>query len=261
VWKGVIPGDGPGATGRPSYVYLPPGFTPVHRYPVAYLLHGMPGGPTSYPFSLRLARRADRLIARGLARPFVAVAPPAGPNRKHPGSYDGEWAGPWESYLVRDVVPWVDRHLPAIPAPRGRMIGGLSAGGYGAVDIALRHPGVFGTVESWSGYFRPFEDGPLAHASKSELAGHDPSRLVRLEASRLRRLGTRFELSSGIRHGPITPMLTRTFAGELRSLRLRFALWIVPPGKRGPDYGDQLQHGLRYAFGSTGAKASAGSYS
>ena len=249
VWKGVVPGAGPGATGRPSYVYLPPGFSRAHRYPVVYLLHGLPGGPTSYVYSLRLAAAADSLVSRGEVRPFIAVAPPAGPNDRRPGYYEGEWAGPWETYLVDDVVPWVDTSLPTIDTPRGRTIGGLSAGAFGAVSIGLRHPGLFGTLESWSGYFRPFADGPLAHASRAQLDAHDPSLIVRREARVLRRLGVRFELSTGVGHGSITPSLTTGFARELRSLGLPCRLWRVPARVRTPDYGDQMVRGLRYALG------------
>jgi S-formylglutathione hydrolase FrmB len=248
VWKGVIPGSGAGATGRASYVYLPPGFSRRAGYPVVYLLHGLPGGPTSYVYSLRLADAADRLVSHGVIRPFIAVAPPAGPNGRRPGYYDGEWAGPWEDYLVRDVVPWVDTTLPTIASTAGRTIGGLSAGAFGAVSIGLRHPELFGTLESWSGYFRPLPDGPLAHASRPELAAHDPSLLVRRDAPLLRRLGVRFELSTGVGHGSITPALTMRFARELRSLGLAYSLWRVPEQVRGPDYRDQMIRGLRYAL-------------
>jgi len=152
VWKGTVPGESAGARGRPTFVYLPPGYSPSRRYPVAYLLHGMPGGPTSYVYSLHLAERADALIASGRTRPFIAVCPPAG---THHGYYSGEWAGVWEDYLVRRVVPWVDTNLPTVASAAGRVLAGLSAGGFGAVSIGLRHLGVFGVLESWSGYFHP----------------------------------------------------------------------------------------------------------
>jgi S-formylglutathione hydrolase FrmB len=56
-------------------------------------------------------------------------------------------------------------------------IAGLSSGGYGAVDIGLRHPGLFGAIESWSGYYRPFRDGPLRDATRAELSAHVPAAL------------------------------------------------------------------------------------
>jgi enterochelin esterase-like enzyme len=246
VLGGTIPGRYAPAAPGTSYVYLPPGFTTARRYPVVYLLHGMPGDPRIYVRASHLARVADRLIATGAA-PFIAVVPYAGP-ATHRGR--AEWAGRWENYLVHDVVPWTDAHLPTVRSATGRTLAGLSAGGFGAVDIGLRHPGLFGTLESWSGYFTPLPDGPFSHASAAELAAHDPSLLVRGEAARLRREEVRFELSTGIAHGGITPAMTAAFASELHGLGLRHALWYVPAGVRGPDYAAQMQRGLAYAFAS-----------
>lgn len=248
VLKGYIPGRyAPAAAtaGTPSYVYLPPGFTTGQRYPVVYLLHGMPGTPRIYVGApSHLPRVAAQLIAAG-GEPFIAVAPYAGPVT-HRGS--AEWAGRWEDYLVHDVVPWTDAHLPTIRSGAGRTLAGLSAGGFGAVDIGLRHPGMFGTLESWSGYFTPLPDGPFANAPPAYLAAHDPTLLVRSEAARLRREHVRFELSTGVGHGSVAPAMTTSFAAELRALHLAHMLWRVPASVAGPGYGEQVRHGLAYAF-------------
>src|SRR5258708_22609568 len=87
----------------------------------------------------------------------------------------GEWAGVWEDYLVDDVVPWVDAHLPTIATQSGRALEGLCAGGFGAVDIRLRHPRLFGTLRSWEGDFAPiFRDGPLLGATGEGLLARHP---------------------------------------------------------------------------------------
>jgi enterochelin esterase-like enzyme len=124
----------------------------------------------------------------------------------------------------------------------------LSAGGYGAVDIGLRHPGLFGTLESWSGYFMPFRDGPLRNASARELAAHDPSLLVRNEAPQLRRLGTRFYLSCGSTADARTAALAKAFAHELDSLRLPHALYLAPGAHDGRFWLAQLPAALQYAL-------------
>src|SRR5437867_2715463 len=82
--EGTFPG-----TVRPGYVYLPPGFDPAVRYPVVYLLHGMPGSPVEYPGGTQLGTFADAAIAAGRLRPFIGVMPAAGTSPR----YDGEWAG------------------------------------------------------------------------------------------------------------------------------------------------------------------------
>src|SRR5438270_1821617 len=58
IWRGPIPG----AT-RSSMLYVPPGYWGARRYPVVYLLPGMPGSPWSYVKSLSVAAVADTLIA------------------------------------------------------------------------------------------------------------------------------------------------------------------------------------------------------
>jgi enterochelin esterase-like enzyme len=129
-----------------------------------------------------------------------------------------------------------------------RAIAGLSAGAFGAVDIALRHSGIFGVAESWSGYFRPFRDGPLAHASSVELADHDPTVLVRREAALLRRQHVRFYLATGFNHGGIFRRWTYEFARELHDLRLPYRVWA----SKSPDGGRylrlQLPAALVFAF-------------
>jgi enterochelin esterase-like enzyme len=212
----VLAGAFPGAA-RPGYVYLPPGYSRAHRSPVVYLRHGMPGSPSEYLDGTNLAPFADAAISSGRLRPFIAVAPAAGVDR----NYNGEWAGSWEREVVDGVVPFVDAHLATLAAPKGRVLAGLSAGGFGAVYIALRHPGVFGAVESWSGYFHPLRDGPFKHDTNAQLRANDPRVLVRSEGKALRRDGTRFFLSSGPYHSHwFTPAETRSFAATLRQLKV-----------------------------------------
>jgi enterochelin esterase-like enzyme len=242
----VLGGPFPG-TDRPGLVYLPPGLDPVKRYPVVYLLHGMPGSPSEYVGGVDLPSFADAAIADGLARPFIAVAPAAGPDR----GYNGEWAGQWEQALVEKVVPFVDRWLPTIATPSGRVLAGLSAGGYGAVDIGLRHPSMFGAIESWSGYFTPLHDGPFKQAPRAMLAAHDPQSLARGEQPRLARDGTRFFISTGPSHSHwFRAADTLRFAGELRSLGLPVALRVYPT--RVGEWREQVDAGLEWAFPGAG---------
>jgi len=243
VWQGLIPNTFVPNARRPTVVYLPPGFSALSRYPVVYLLQGFRGSPYQYVFGLSLARRTDRLIEAGKIRPFVAVIPPAGVTTR----FHGEWTGDWEEFVVRDVLPWADRHLPTERTTQGRVVAGLSAGGYGAVDIALRHPRLFGTVESWSGLMRAPHDGSLAHADAIQLAAHDPTLLVRRDAPVLRLLRTRFFLSCG-RRDRVTADSTRTFARELSRLRIPHGVWLGPGGHNGRFWGSQFTPALRYAL-------------
>jgi enterochelin esterase-like enzyme len=237
----VLEGTFPG-TMRPGYVYLPPGFSATVRYPVVYLLHGMRGSPSEYITATQLPTFADTEIAAGRLRPFIAVIPAAGST----AAYNGEWAGPWERALVQRVVPWVDAHLPTQQTAAGRVLAGLSAGGFGAVDIGLRHPALFGTIESWSGYFKPVHDGPFKDATRAVLAANDPERLVVAERAALSK--TRFFVSTGPPHSRwAPPSQTIAYAGRLRSLGISYTLRIYP-SKQG-EWRDQFDDGLLWALG------------
>ena len=243
VWAGRIPNTVVHDR-RLSGIYLPPGYTPTRRYPVVYLLHGMAGSPASIYRGMQLAKDADDMIAAGAPK-FIAVMPVAGPSID-PNS--GEWAGVWEKYLVRDVVPWVDAHLPTIPTAAGRALEGVCAGGFGAVDIGLRHLGMFGTLGSFDGYFAPvFRDGPFVHATREDLLAHDPTVLVRREASSLRDSGTRFYVSVGGNHGAVLARWSLAFAHELKTLRLPHELWRLPKRDAGHFWGATFPSALSYA--------------
>ena len=117
--------------------------------------------------------------------------------------------------MVDDVVPFVDAHLATVAAPKGRVLAGFSAGGFGAVYIALRHPGLFGAVESWSGYFHPLRDGPFKHDTTAQLRANDP-------AARSVAADCATACASSSRPGRTTrtgfkPAETRTFAGRCGS--------------------------------------------
>jgi S-formylglutathione hydrolase FrmB len=133
-------------------VYLPAGYASSgRRFPVVYFLHGLPAAAGSF-------RGAD-FLARALAssgRRAIIVAPQGARDTDSDPEYL-DW-GPgrnWETAITRDVVGYVDSHFRTIGGRRGRAIVGLSAGGYGAVMLALHHLPAFSVVESWSGYFHP----------------------------------------------------------------------------------------------------------
>jgi enterochelin esterase-like enzyme len=133
-------------------IYLPSGYSSGRsRYPVVYFLHGLPAASTSF-------RGAD-FLARALeasGRRAIIVAPQgARDNDSDPEYLDWGSGRNWETAISRDIVGYVDSHFRTIADRRGRAIVGMSAGGYGAVILALHHLKAFSVVESWSGYFHP----------------------------------------------------------------------------------------------------------
>ena len=244
VWQGVIPNRTIPQARRVTLVYLPPSFNPARRYPVMYLLHGLPGSPYSFIGGVRFAATADRLIANRRTKPFIAVMPPAGATI----AFNGEWTGPWERFVLHDVVHFVDDHLPTVHGPTGRAIAGLSAGGYGAINIGLRHPRFFNTLESWSGSFTAPRDGSLSNGTPAQRAANDPTTLVVRDLAHLRALGTRMYLTAGLQDRRALAE-TRAFARLLTTLKLPHHVSLSPGGHKGRFWRTSLAGALVYAFG------------
>ncbi len=161
---------------RADYLaYLPPGYDRAHRYPVYYLLHGMPGQPRVFIGIANMDVRLDNLLSQHRLAPLILVFP----DGRIGGSVlsDSEWAntpsGGYESYVI-EVMKDVDQRFAALPERQARVIGGFSAGAYGALNIALHHPGDFGSVQVWSGYFSAARSGVFAGANEATLHYNSP---------------------------------------------------------------------------------------
>lgn len=184
---------------RTDYIaYLPPGYTPGRRYPVYYLLHGMPGHPAEFLTVAHLGTRLDNLISTHHARPMILVFPDGRINGRDYS--DSEWAntptGHYEGYVM-NVVHNVDARFSTLHGRADRVIGGFSAGAYGALNIALHHLGVFASVQVWSGYFTQTRSGVFAHADRATLAANSPYDEAARVASQIRRRGLRVSLYVG----------------------------------------------------------------
>ena len=218
-----------GGRRQPVDVYLPPGYTshPQRRYPVLYLLHGVPGRPGAFIDTVRMGVVEDELVALHRARPVILVMPFGST-----GSFtDEEWANGarpnegWETFLARDVV----RAVEARYRTNGlRAIGGLSEGGYGALNIALHHPREFRVVESWSGYERADAIPAIFGKDKTALRRNSPQLTIRHVAARLRREHVYFWLYSGT--GDRELKQNNTFARTLTRLHIAHRYFVVHGG-------------------------------
>jgi enterochelin esterase-like enzyme len=172
-------------------VYLPPGYGshPTRRYPVFYLLHGSPGLPNALLLTVKAGVVEDELVAKHVVPPAILVMPFGSSSR----FTDTEWANgvhrdcAWETFLARDVVRAIDARYRTIRSAAGRALGGLSEGGYGALNIGLHHPGEFRVLESWSGYTKADDILAIFGHHHSRLAANTPQALVPSAASALRR--------------------------------------------------------------------------
>lgn len=132
---------------RNLYVYLPPSYnTSEKRYPVVYFL---PGYTTTIMPGVQLPGDFDALIESGEIREMIVVVA-SGVNKLGGSMYVNSPMGDWEDFIVQDVVGYVDSHFRTLPQAASRGIGGHSMGGFGSLNIAMRHPEVFGAVYSLS---------------------------------------------------------------------------------------------------------------
>ncbi len=75
---------------------------------------------------------------------------------------EGERGSPgWESYELDTVIPTILARYPILPQRQYHAIAGFSMGGLGAVYLAGRVPGFFGTVASLSGFVDPGYFAPV----------------------------------------------------------------------------------------------------
>lgn len=145
---------------KPFLVYLPPSYnTPqgqTKRYPVLYLLHGSPGSDKDWFSGGKADQSADTLIALAKIPELIMILPDGNGRSGRPS----EWGNSFdhqqniETYVANDLVQYVDAKYRTIPQSVDRGIGGNSMGGFGAVNIAMHHPDVFGFAISLGGYYR-----------------------------------------------------------------------------------------------------------
>ena len=146
------------ALGRtmPYGIYLPPTYDndPNRHYPVVYMLHGA-GGHYSEWVAYGLPEMAEDLIWDGQIQPLIIVMPQGDHSYfvNHVGT-DGER---WGDYIAFDLIAHIDTTYRTIPQPISRAIGGLSMGGFGALQLAFTHPDIFGAVGAHSPALRTVE--------------------------------------------------------------------------------------------------------
>lgn len=133
---------------RSFWLYLPPSYpTSTASYPVVYYL---PGFGDSGMLGFQLPRDMNQLIEDGKIEEMILVVVP-GTNLLGGSFYvNSPVTGNWEDFIVHDVVGYVDSHYRTLAQSGSRGISGHSMGGFGALDIAMKHPDVFGAVYSLS---------------------------------------------------------------------------------------------------------------
>jgi enterochelin esterase-like enzyme len=92
----------------------------------------------------------DNLIAAHKVPPMVVVQVHNLPNRR---LFDLVANPTFGDFMAKELVPWLRAHYNVSHDPEKTVVGGTSAGGFGAAYLGLAHPKVFGNVLSMSGAF------------------------------------------------------------------------------------------------------------
>jgi S-formylglutathione hydrolase FrmB len=173
---------------RPAYVYLPPAWfaktTP--SLPTLVLLPGEPGSAADWSGDGDADNTADAFAAthHGLA-PIIVMPDPNGYATIDTECVNSRF-GDAETYLVDDVPAFVRSRFSAARGPGSLALGGLSAGGTCSVMLALRHPDVYPTFASYSGFASPqYQETTRAQTidtlfggSEQNFAAHDPVQIL-----------------------------------------------------------------------------------
>jgi S-formylglutathione hydrolase FrmB len=201
------------------------------RYPVVYLLHGAPGQASDWYWGGNINVVADRLISACRIVPMILVLPDGNGGVTRDSQYINRWDGKAndETYLVHDVVAFVDRHFRTLADPRLRAILGLSEGGYGAANLTVRNPDVFGAAVSIAGYFQaePWQalpwSNPFDHDRAVMRANSPILRIATLPPAVRHRL--HFFIYDGIDDADYAPS-ARAFVRQLRRLGVPYT-WVT----------------------------------
>ncbi|HKG43361.1 MAG TPA: alpha/beta hydrolase-fold protein [Gaiellaceae bacterium] len=142
---------------RPLWVYLPPGYDDdaERRYPSVYVIQGLTGQLDGWrnrtAFRKNFPELVDELFASDESPPCVLVWVDAWTSLGGSQFVDSPGTGRYHTYLVDELVPWVDAHYRTLPEAAHRGISGKSSGGYGAMVNPMLRPDVFGGLATHAG--------------------------------------------------------------------------------------------------------------
>jgi len=248
----AVPDRGSGFGRSSALAYLPRQYftEPLRRFPVVYLLHGSPGMPADWLRAGGAEQTGAHLAAAG--HPTLIVMPAM----SHHWLDDSECVDSLrlkaETHLLRDVLPTVDGTFRTLPAPSGRVVAGMSAGGYCALNLGLRHLDLFGAIVDLSGLDRPTHSGGAAAlfgkgpAAWAVAAANSPGQYAaRLPAG----LAVRVWLDSGRSDTDVLAAL-RHIHGVLAAKGIPVRLAVRPGAHTYRVWRPALRQGLEWVLGT-----------
>lgn len=138
-------------TERDVSVYLPHGYKengkplPVLWDLAAYTSAG-PAHLNWRNHGENLPQRLDRLISNGKMGPAICVFPDCYTSLGGNQYVNSPAIGNYADYIIQELIPFIDDNFNTIASADGRAAFGKSSGGYGAIYLAAKFPGVFGAI-------------------------------------------------------------------------------------------------------------------
>lgn len=120
--------------------YLEEGDTAT--YPVVYLLNGHGGNWRNWPGIVPIDSIATEYRA-------IVVCPDGRNTWYWDSPLDSNYR--MESFIIKELVPYIDANYRTRPSRENRAITGFSMGGHGGLWLGIRHSDVFGNAGSTSG--------------------------------------------------------------------------------------------------------------
>jgi enterochelin esterase-like enzyme len=165
---------------------LPPNYesNSTQQYPVIFLLHGGHGEATDWIKKGNALSVLQKLYTDRRLPPTIIITPDGNDDRGSNPYYDPAYIdGPHGQVLTaigEELVQVVKTRYRTKPQPQFWAIGGVSSGGWGAVNIGLHKPQNFGILFSHSGYFTDksgAENSPINYVQQLSAAQQQQFRI------------------------------------------------------------------------------------
>lgn len=218
---------------RNLVLYRPARYRKTRRYPLLVVHDGH-----DYLRYAATATILDNLIHR-LEMPAMMVAFTSSPDRLREYANDERHA----TFIVEELVPFLERRFPLEARPQGRCLMGASFGAVASLSTAWRHPGFFGRLLLQSGSFAFTDIGERNHRGPV----FDPVvAFMNQFRTRPRAVADRIFVSCGTyesliyENRSLVPILTAT------GMDIRYV--EAPDGHNWENWRDRLREGLSWLF-------------
>jgi enterochelin esterase-like enzyme len=139
---------------RKVITYLPPQYDPSIAYPLLVMLHGSPGKETDWVEVGNAGKTLDDQINTKSIKPLIVVFPDGNGGMERDTQFIDSTDGTEKNltFITTNLIKTIEANYKIKPGVSNRAIGGLSSGGFGALNIGLQNQDKFGSILSFSGY-------------------------------------------------------------------------------------------------------------